>query len=134
MKIYAITLYLLIAGISISCGSETQTRETIAKDIPAQEFWEKMNTFDNVQLLDVRRPEEWAAGIIPDASMANWFDDDFMQQINKLDKDIPVLIYCASGGRSGQAMDKMSAAGFREIYNLEGGIGAWRAAGLETTK
>lgn len=137
MKIYTIAFALIVAGISVSCGSEAQTQEKeqeqkqITKDISAQEFSGKMNSFDNVQLLDVRRPEEWATGIIPGAARVNWFDEDFMEQVRKFDKDIPLLIYCASGGRSGKAMEKMSAAGYSEIYNLEGGIGSWESEGLE---
>ncbi|MEZ5030799.1 MAG: rhodanese-like domain-containing protein [Saprospiraceae bacterium] len=53
-----------------------------------------------------------------------------VEALQRLPKDKPVFVYCRSGNRSGQAMDQMKKMGFREVYNLQGGIGAWSAAGL----
>jgi rhodanese-related sulfurtransferase len=43
-----------------------------------------------------------------------------------MDKNIPVFVYCRSGGRSGKAAKKMKEKGFKSVYNLEGGIIAWQ--------
>ena len=86
------------------------------------------------QILDVRTPEEWAEGIIEGATMMNFYDDDFEAQLEKLDKEKSVAVYCRSGGRSGNAMDMMAKNGFKVVYNLEGGTTAWEAASKPTVK
>ena len=130
-------LFILFAAFMFgtSCGTtDVSSQEVIAKNIPVHEFWEKVTSLENAQILDVRTPEECAEGIIPKAAMANWHDEDFLNQIDDLDPDLPVLIYCRSGGRSGQAMAKLKEIGFKEIFNLEGGFMAWEAANLEVSK
>lgn len=81
-------------------------------------------------LLDVRSPEETGQSKLVDALEINFYQDDFLDRVNQLPKDKPVFVYCRSGNRSGQAMEKMKTLGFREVYNLTGGIMAWQAAGL----
>lgn len=96
-------------------------------NISVEKFSELMKE-DNHIILDVRSPQELAEGSIPGHKMINFFDGDFPEQIEKLDKSKSYLVYCRSGNRSGQACAMMSAAGFGKLYNLEGGIGAWNAA------
>lgn len=76
-------------------------------------------------MLDVRTPKEFKKGHIDGAKNMNYYDDDFDAQIEKLDKDKPVYVYCHSGGRSAKAMSLMKEKGFKEVYNLLGGYGAW---------
>ena len=54
---------------------------------------------------------------------------DFGKLLDSLNKDLPVLVYCKAGGRSGRAKDVMEKLGFAKVYNLDGGITAWREAG-----
>ena len=68
------------------------------------------------------------------AIMNNIYEDDFEKQLEKLDKEKPVAVYCKVGGRSGQAMGKMNKLGFKEVYNLDGGMDAWKSAGKPTVK
>lgn len=86
-----------------------------------QEFVAKVKTTKDAQLLDVRTPQEWQAGKIASSNCMNFNDADFKQQIEKLDKNKPVFIYCAAGGRSSKAAPILQAAGFKQIYNLTGG-------------
>lgn len=89
----------------------------------------------SLQILDVRTPEEVAAGTIAGARVANWFDGDFAQKAESmLDKSKPVLVYCKVGGRSGKAADVLLGKGFSKVYNLEGGITAWNSAGKPLQK
>lgn len=97
------------------------------ENIPVEKFSELMKE-DNHLILDVRSPQELAEGSIAGYEMINFFDSDFSQQVEKLDKSKTYLIYCRSGNRSGQACAMMSTMGFEKLYNLEGGIGAWNAA------
>ncbi|MEM9328966.1 MAG: rhodanese-like domain-containing protein [Bacteroidota bacterium] len=89
---------------------------------------------DGVQLIDVRTPEEWSYGIIEGATKIDYYDPDFMQKVSELQKDQPVVLYCAAGGRSHQAANRLKEAGFQEIYDLGGGFRGWVAEGLPSVK
>ncbi len=97
------------------------------ENISVEKFSELMKE-DNHVILDVRSPQELAEGSIPGYTMINFFDGDFPEKIEKLDKSKAYLIYCRSGNRSGQACAMMSTKGFQKLYNLEGGIGAWNVS------
>ena len=75
-----------------------------------------------VQLVDVRTPEEYNSGHIKDAENIDFYSGIFTTEFNKLDKEKPVYIYCRSGSRSKQTATKLSAMGFKKIYDLKGGI------------
>ncbi len=85
-------------------------------------------------VLDVRTPEEWAEGTISKAEKINFYDDNFATNIERLNKEEPVFVYCKSGGRSANAAETLKEKGFSKIYNLDGGITAWIDAGNETVK
>lgn len=84
-------------------------------------------------ILDVRTPGEYNAAHLEGAYMRNFYDNDFMQQLDSLNKDRIYLIYCQSGNRSGQAFTMMQSLGFNEVYNMLGGISAWLSAGYPVT-
>ena len=85
-------------------------------------------------VLDVRTKKEYREGHIPGSVMIDFTEDDFEQQFAKLDKDKTYLVHCASGGRSARACKKMEQLGFKKLYNLEGGMGAWEKAGKPVQK
>ena len=76
-------------------------------------------------LVDVRTAEEFAEGHIEGALNIDYFSATFSDDISKVGFEIPVLLYCRSGNRSGKAMKIMKELGFKEVYNLEGGIKGW---------
>tara|TARA_R110002049_G_scaffold3795_5_gene27587 strand:- start:66423 stop:66839 length:417 start_codon:yes stop_codon:yes gene_type:complete len=95
---------------------------------------EEMNTFlqlDNVQLVDVRTPEEHNKESIPKSQNIDFESPTFLDDIDKLDKNKPVLLYCGSGGRSAKCAQKLLDAGFIKIYDLDGGISKWKHDGFE---
>jgi rhodanese-related sulfurtransferase len=79
-------------------------------------------------LVDVRTPEEFADGALPNAINISVTSLGFPFEINQLDKEKPVMIYCKGGTRSARAALAMKALGFTTIYELEGGYLAWKAA------
>ena len=81
-------------------------------------------------LVDVRTPEEFAQGALPEAVNISVTDLSFPFEIAKLDKEKPVLIYCKGGTRSARAAGAMKALGFDKIHELDGGYMAWLAAQL----
>ena len=132
-KVFSLFTVLIVALSMVSCsnGQNKTDQKSIAENVNVEEFAKHM---EGAQLLDVRTPGEWNQGIIEGATMANIYDANFDAELAKLDKEKPVTVYCKSGGRSGQAMSKMNQLGFKEVYNLKGGIGAWKRADKPTVK
>lgn len=89
---------------------------------------------DDLVVLDVRTPEEFAEGHIEGAILVDFYDDDFRDQLAALDTEVPYLVYCRSGNRSGQAVSMMAELGFGEVTDVNGGIVAWTAAGYEVSQ
>ena len=82
-----------------------------------------------VTIIDVRTPEEFAAGHIEGAVNYNVEGPDFAAQISGLDPAGTYAVYCRSGNRSQVAVATMSQAGINGIYELESGITGWTDAG-----
>ena len=81
-------------------------------------------------VLDVRTPEEFAAGHLDGAVMIDFQSPSFAADVVGLGEDMPVFVYCRSGNRSAQAVAAMVQLGFTDITELDGGVVAWEAAGL----
>jgi rhodanese-related sulfurtransferase len=79
-------------------------------------------------VLDVRTKKERQEGHIPGSVLLDFNSDNFEQELTKLDKNKTYLVHCAAGGRSARACKKMDQLGFKKVYNLEGGMGAWEKA------
>ncbi|WP_243668789.1 rhodanese-like domain-containing protein [Methanoculleus chikugoensis] len=83
-------------------------------------------------IIDVRRPDEYAGGHIPGA--INIDSTHLSEHLESLDPDGTYLLCCQrGGGRSAGAREVMEKAGFREVYDVKGGMSAWQAAGLPVT-
>jgi len=82
-------------------------------------------------LVDVRTPEEFAAGYIPGA--INISLQELQQKMNRIPKDQPVIVYCRSGNRSAFAANMLMQAGYTEVYDLCGIID-WVRQGLTVTR
>lgn len=87
---------------------------------------------DDLVILDVRTIEEFTEARIDGATMIDFYRDDFAEQIAQLDPDVPYLVYCHSGSRSGQTASIMRDLGFADVADVDGGIVAWQDAGLPT--
>jgi rhodanese-related sulfurtransferase len=105
--------------------------QVLANKISPTDFELKLDS--NAQLVDVRTKEEYAGGHLKHSKNINWNDSNFESEIQKLDKTQPVFVYCKSGGRSAKAAEKLNQLGFKNIFELEGGITAWINAGKLTT-
>lgn len=104
-----------------------------SKTVAPDEFNTLLQSKKDGILLDVRTPAEYSDGHLANATNIDFRDARFDDAIGKLDKNKPVLVYCLSGGRSSAASEKLVAAGFKEVYNLKGGITSWRASGKPVT-
>ena len=103
------------------------------KKVSASEFNQLLKQNSDAQLIDVRTPEEYASQHLNAAQNLDWNGDNFETQVGKLDKSKPVFVYCLSGGRSQKAAHKLSQLRFKQVYELEGGILKWNAAGFAET-
>lgn len=97
----------------------------IIKDISIADLENLKKEKSNLKVVDVRTPEEVAAGKIDGSVAMDFFAGDFETLIGTLDKEQPTLVYCKSGGRSGKTMKMMKKMGFKEVYNLKGGYTAF---------
>jgi thioredoxin 1 len=112
-------VFLLVFGCS-----EKQS-ETL---LSPQDFDAKYKATENAILLDIRTPEEIAAGKIANAENIVW-DDSFADKLSTLEHK-PVFIYCGSGIRSVKAAAVLKEKGYNEVYELDGGMKAWKIAGM----
>ena len=92
------------------------------------QFSEKVQAANTI-IVDIRTASEFKSGTIPGAVNIDFYQPDFKQRINLLDKKKNLLIYCASGNRSGQALPLVGSLGFKSVNDLQGGITAWKNAG-----
>jgi thioredoxin len=130
-------LFLLISckGQNKEVSNTTSEQNAvISESIDATVFAEKIKASNTIQLVDVRTPDEFNSKHLQNAVNINFNDSNFESEITKLDKSKPTYIYCLSGGRSGAALSQMKALGFKEVYNMKGGMMKWNALGLSDKK
>ena len=113
--------YLFVLGVLWACSTETVV-------LSPTEFQSKLKDTPDAILLDVRRPEEIAIERLEN-SQSIVFDDSFETKLNDLEQK-PLFVYCASGKRSAKAAAILRAKGYKNVYELEGGLGAWKEAVL----
>ena len=110
IKFVIISLFMLASSTFL----HAQSVQTLSLDA----FVGQYNKSAKKTLLDVRTPEEWAKGKIPSSKCINIKEANFMAEVNKLDKNLPIFVYCAAGVRSASASKKLQDAGFKTIFNL----------------
>jgi rhodanese-related sulfurtransferase len=116
----------LLTLLALSCGERAQGQ---ILDNPEQ-FQSFIDKNEKAQIVDVRTPDEFKQGYIAGAVNLNFYDSDFKEKLKTLDKSKPVLVYCAVGGRSGQASKILQELGFENVHDLDGGMTAWNKKGL----
>ena len=122
----ALVLVVLVAAL-FSCGSKNEKLADKSTLSPV-EFQDQFKP--GVVIIDVRTPEEFEEGSLPNSLNIDFKNEAFMDNIRLLDKSKTYLVYCASGVSSGKALEQMKAEGFQQVYALEGGLNAWKQAGL----
>lgn len=126
MRRRLIALVIALAAVLTACGG---TSTDVTQTVDAATAADLLAEGDGV-LLDIRTPEEFAAGKIAGSQNIDFYAADFAAQLDRLDKDATYFVYCRSGNRSSQAMDTFEDLGFSQVYEIDGGILNWNAAGL----
>jgi len=117
-------LLILCFLLSVLSSCTSQEKRTVKKvNIPT---FIKGVALENSQLIDVRTPKEFEQGHIKGAKLINFYSESFKEEIQELDKDKAVYLYCRSGKRSGKASKLFVELGFKEIYDLKGGYIAYK--------
>ncbi|OGD79444.1 hypothetical protein A2470_01725 [Candidatus Curtissbacteria bacterium RIFOXYC2_FULL_41_11] len=104
------------------------------KELNLQEAENLINNDDNLTVIDVRTSQEYTSGHLPQAINLDYRSGTFNDELGKLDKNKVYLVYCQSGNRSQKAVDIMKELGFKEVYNLSGGITQWGVNSLPIVK
>ena len=117
----ALLIFTLI--FSISCSNKNTL---VFEKIDILSLDKILNDTDII-ILDVRTSEEINAGYIPNSTFIDYYDKNFENKINLIDRSKKIYTLCKSGGRSVKAAEILSKNGFRNVYNLEGGFMRWKA-------
>jgi rhodanese-related sulfurtransferase len=145
-KLLLFTLILLILSSFIVTGGCTIITGEDKSTLPPEQQIYDITTdkaYDLIQenagnpdfvILDVRTPEEYDGGYIVGALNIDYYSEDFSAQLETLDKDKAYLIYCRTARRSSSARDMMAELGFKEVYNMSGGITEWEVKGLPVVR
>lgn len=131
VSVMIIAVSALTGCSSSDADTESQSGSAVIQSITAQDastlFAEK-----KAVIIDVREDNEWQEQHIPGAIHIPIAQLNSKLNVLEEYKNTPVIMQCKSGRRSAQAAVQLKAAGFKNIYNLDGGILAWNKAGLAT--
>jgi rhodanese-related sulfurtransferase len=128
MRFIKITFFVALAGIVFTCSDQLQIQHSSITNLTPAAF-EEMIKMDGI-LLDVRTPNEFNEGHLENALAMDYYNDDFEKRSMELPKDKAVYVYCKAGSRSSSASKTLIDQGQTQVYNLLGGINAWKSSGL----
>jgi len=122
-------------GVDVKAVDATTLQAPVIPLIPqgAAELMSNGINGTPVSVIDVRTPQEYAAGHLQSATNIDSAAADLNARLAKLPKNAPYIVYCHTGNRSGVVTQRMHDLGFKHVYDLQGGLQAWTAAGLPTT-
>lgn len=121
---------IILMALGGACG-HAQSADT---RFSAKDFASKIEKTSGAQVVDVRTPSEFRGGHIKDASNMDMRSAEFKSMAAALDKSKPVFVYCLSGGRSASAARYFREEGFKEVYEMPGGMMEWRNNDLPEVK
>ena len=123
----ALALTLVLLTVVGGCSSATTVDQQITTVSPAEaaDIIEQNAGNQDFVLLDIRTPEEYGAGKIEGSINIDFYDSDFREQLDALDKDTHYVVYCNSGNRSGQSLPIFEDLGFVQVENVASGITGW---------
>jgi rhodanese-related sulfurtransferase len=138
-----VCVVIIISGIYIAfIKDDSDTGSNSKQSITAEDITTK-EAFDLIQnnsenpnfvILDVRTLDEYNEGHIENASMLDFYNESFKDDLDQLDKDDTYVVYCRTGNRSRSATDIMVELGFKDVHNMLGGIVQWDKDGYKIVK
>lgn len=131
LRTAALALVWVMAFILAGC-IERDSR--LLEPRAAYEFMERNRGKADFLLLDVRTPGEFMQGYIEGAVLLDYYAPDFRERFAALDRKATILTYCRSGNRSSSVLALADELGFERVFDLRGGIMAWKSEGLPLTR
>ena len=129
-----IPFLLSIFFVLISCGQNGENSKGKNAGIQKINVDEFRLATENSVIIDVRTPGEYENGHIKNAININVSDSNFQEKIAQLNKNEKVYVYCKIGSRSNKAAKILVENGFKQVYDLNGGIISWQRANLPLEK
>jgi rhodanese-related sulfurtransferase len=131
--IILIITFMLVVSITIAFASQDfnsnpNTRSNIMNITPSDAYALIRNS-SNLVIIDVRTPQEYQSGRLDEAINLDYYSHGFLNNLTSLDKNSTYLIYCRRGIRGGLALGIMRDLGFKEVYNIAGGLTQWAQEG-----
>lgn len=117
---------VLVAACGSGSGTTAVTIETVSPARAAEIIAEGR---PGLVLLDVRTPEEFAAGHLANAVNLDLYAPGFADALAALDRETPYVLYCRTDNRSTEVREMMRSLGFTEVHEIDGGIVAWAEEG-----
>ena len=121
----AIILLFVLAFSACKPAAQEKTSGIVNERISIEAAKELMDSNKELKIIDVRTPGEFASGHLENAVNIDFRNDDFQQKIAELDRNESYLIYCKSGGRSGQALDLMKELNFIYVKEMKDGYSGY---------
>jgi phage shock protein E len=124
--------YLLVVGFVVSaCGATGVAEATGLRTVAASDAESVIAAGgEDLVVLDIRTPEEFAEGHIDGAVNIDFYAADFGDRLAELDPEARYVLYCRSDNRTGQTMPMLEELGFADVAEVDGGVVAWAEAGL----
>jgi rhodanese-related sulfurtransferase len=123
---------MLFVAALLACATPAPAPGVVHHDAAASAAF--LQAHPSALVVDVRTPGEFARGHLEGAVNVDYNAADFAERVAGLPRDQPVLVHCQSGGRSRAALAAFTGAGFTDVHHLDGGFGAWTAAGLPAAR
>ncbi len=114
--------------ICVLFACQAATQENI-ESISADQLKESQK--NGIEVVDIRTPEEYMGGHIPNVPNIDFMNSEFSSMISSKDMGRPIIIHCASGGRSKRAADQLIKLGFTKVYDYSEGFSDWKKRGEE---
>ena len=128
---HAMSLLVIVPSLFIfnGCGGGGSGNDTqMIADITGEQAVGLLATNKTVVIIDVRTPAEYVTGYVVGSTNIDFQAADFQTRIAALNRNAEYLVYCASGGRSSQAVAVMDELGFQVVFNVIGGLPSIRSA------
>lgn len=124
----AALIALLFFNISLASCKTQESKPASITNVTADEVYKMLSSNKDYFILDVRSKEEFDSGHIEGAYLIPV--SELENRLAELPQDKPIIVYCESGSRSTSAANILLGKGFKEIFNMTGGITEWQSKGF----
>ena len=128
-------ILILISMFALSLSIATASPDSVpgisskAIDVSTPDAYALKESRPDMVIIDVRTPEEYIAGHLDGAINLDYYSGGFLDRLKSLDKNSTYIVYCRKGIRGGIALEMMRSLGFKEVYNMLGGLALWADEG-----